>query len=57
MKLSSRRAENAKKYIREYAGFAERVNTSYYGYTQPVIVTKNRKEAKKNRRVEITIAK
>ena len=57
MKLSSRRAENAKKYIREYAGFAERVNTSYYGYTQPVIRTKNRKEARMNRRVEITIAK
>ncbi len=57
MDLSSRRAENAKNYIREYAGFAERVNTSFYGYTQPVLVTKNRKEAKKNRRVEITIAK
>jgi len=57
LKLSSKRAENAKKYIREYAGYAERVNTSFYGYTQPVIVTKNRKEAKKNRRVEITIAK
>lgn len=57
MKLSSRRAENAKKYIREYAGFAERVNTSYYGFTQPVVQTRNRKEAKKNRRVEITVAK
>ena len=57
LKLSSRRAENAKKYIRQYAGFAERVNTSFYGFTQPVLVTKNRKEAKKNRRVEITIAK
>jgi outer membrane protein OmpA-like peptidoglycan-associated protein/tetratricopeptide (TPR) repeat protein len=57
LKLSSRRAENAKKYIRQYAGYAERVNTSYYGFTQPVVITKNRKEAKKNRRVEITIAK
>lgn len=57
LKLSSRRAENAKGYVRTYAGFAERVNTAYYGYTQPVIVTKNRKEARKNRRVEIVIAK
>ena len=57
LKLSSKRAENAKKYIREFAGFAERVNTSYYGFTQPVVQTRNRKEAKKNRRVEITVAK
>lgn len=57
LKLSSRRAENAKKYVKTYAGFAERVNTAYYGYTQPAIVTKNRKEARMNRRVEIVIAK
>lgn len=57
LKLSSKRAENAKKYVKTYAGLAERVNTAYYGYTQPVIVTKNRKEAKMNRRVEIIIAK
>ena len=57
LKLSSKRAENAKKYVKTYAGLAERVTTAFYGYTQPVIQTKNRKEAKKNRRVEITIAK
>jgi outer membrane protein OmpA-like peptidoglycan-associated protein/tetratricopeptide (TPR) repeat protein len=57
LKLSSKRAENAKKYVKTYAGFAERVNTAFYGYAQPVIQTKSRKEAKKNRRVEITIAK
>lgn len=53
--LSNRRAENVKRRLMELGYPVSSIGTSYFGELQPRIQTRNKAEARTNRRVEIYI--
>jgi outer membrane protein OmpA-like peptidoglycan-associated protein len=55
--LSQKRADAVYAYLIEKGVPAEKINSSYFGETKPVELNRAWKLARKNRRVEITIAR